>query len=146
MVMCGLSRTCLGGDIQGRRVSAVIDGRSLNLRRVAIVFTFLLLFTGLASAHAILLKSTPAVNAMVAGPDFPLILTFNSKVDQKRSTLILERPDHSTAKLRIDDDSASAATLNAQLSNLTPGPYVVRWQVLAVDGHITRGEIRFKVK
>ena len=27
----------------------------------------------------------------------------------------------------------------------TPGAYVVRWQVLAVDGHITRGDVPFTV-
>jgi hypothetical protein len=49
-------------------------------------------------------------------------------------------------KLQIDENSASPANLNAELSNLTPGQDVVRWQVLAVDGHITRGEITFRVK
>ena len=26
-----------------------------------------------------------------------------------------------------------------------PGAYVVRWQVLAIDGHITRGDVPFTV-
>jgi len=29
--------------------------------------------------------------------------------------------------------------------DLTPGSYVLRWQVLAVDGHITRGDVPFTV-
>jgi hypothetical protein len=28
---------------------------------------------------------------------------------------------------------------------LVPGAYVLRWQVLAVDGHITRGDVPFTV-
>jgi hypothetical protein len=28
---------------------------------------------------------------------------------------------------------------------LTPGVYVLRWQVLAIDGHITRGDVPFTV-
>jgi copper resistance protein C len=28
---------------------------------------------------------------------------------------------------------------------LTAGDYVARWQVLAVDGHITRGDVPFTV-
>ena len=28
---------------------------------------------------------------------------------------------------------------------LSPGAYVLRWQVLAIDGHITRGDIPFVV-
>jgi hypothetical protein len=32
---------------------------------------------------------------------------------------------------------------NAELTKA--GPYVVRWQVLAIDGHITRGDVPFTV-
>jgi methionine-rich copper-binding protein CopC len=28
---------------------------------------------------------------------------------------------------------------------VAPGAYVLRWQVLAVDGHITRGDVPFTV-
>jgi methionine-rich copper-binding protein CopC len=31
-------------------------------------------------------------------------------------------------------------------ADLSPGAYSVRWQVLAVDGHITRGEVPFTVR
>ncbi len=30
-------------------------------------------------------------------------------------------------------------------TDLRPGDYTVRWQVLAVDGHITRGDVPFTV-
>ena len=30
-------------------------------------------------------------------------------------------------------------------AELQPGEYTVRWQVLAVDGHITRGDVPFTV-
>jgi hypothetical protein len=39
----------------------------------------------------------------------------------------------------------SADILSAKASNLPPGDYRLRWQVLASDGHITRGEIPFSV-
>jgi len=37
---------------------------------------------------------------------------------------------------------------DVQLANhgLVRGAYKLRWQVLAADGHITRGEISFEVK
>ena len=31
-------------------------------------------------------------------------------------------------------------------ADLKPGSYAVRWQVLAVDGHITRGDVPFVVQ
>lgn len=97
-------------------------------------------------AHAILVKSMPSANEAVTGPSVPVTLTFNSKVDQVRSTLTIERSDHSTERVPIDKDSSSPAKLSAKVSQLAPGSYKLRWQVLAVDGHITRGEIPFKVK
>jgi copper resistance protein C len=99
-----------------------------------------------AFAHAILVKSMPAANEVVAGPNVPVELTFNSRVDQARSTLTLESPNHSTARLHPDADPSSPAKLTGRISNLAAGSYKLRWQVLAVDGHITRGEILFRVK
>ena len=40
----------------------------------------------------------------------------------------------------------SAADVLAASATLTPGAYVMRWQVLAVDGHITRGDVPFTVQ
>lgn len=100
----------------------------------------------IAFAHAILVKSTPAANEMIAGPNVPVELTFNSRVDQARSTLTLETPDHSTSRVQVNVDPSSPSKLTASISNLAPGSYRLRWQVLAADGHITRGEITFQVK
>jgi len=110
----------------------------------AVVLLLALAF--IAGAHAILVKSTPAANDTVSGPDLPVELTFNSKVDQARSTLTLERPDHSTSRLQVDLDPASPAKLAARILGLASGSYKLRWQVLAIDGHITRGEIDFQVR
>ena len=35
--------------------------------------------------------------------------------------------------------------LLAEADGLAPGAYRLRWQVLAVDGHITRGDIPFQI-
>jgi methionine-rich copper-binding protein CopC len=115
------------------------------IRPVGAVLAVVLL-AAVASGHAILVKSIPAVNQTVIGPDVPVVLTFNSRLDQARSILTLEGPDHSSSRVEISVDRSSPARLSAKLSNLHPGPYQLRWQVLAVDGHITRGAIPFRVK
>jgi methionine-rich copper-binding protein CopC len=97
-----------------------------------------------ASAHAIIVSSVPAVDAIVAGPNLAVALRFNSRIDQERSRLTLTGPDGKSVTL----DLSAAATpelLTATASGLQPGAYKLRWQVLAVDGHITRGEIPFRV-
>ena len=36
--------------------------------------------------------------------------------------------------------------LAAKASGLAPGAYRLRWQVLSVDGHVSRGDVNFKVR
>jgi copper resistance protein C len=97
-----------------------------------------------AMAHAILLESSPSLNSTVASPSIPIKLRFNVRIDATRSRLTLVKPDASTESLAISKD-APADTLASQAQGLNPGEYRIRWQVLASDGHITRGEIPFQV-
>lgn len=99
-----------------------------------------------AFGHAILVKSSPQPNEVIAGPSATVALTFNSRVDQARSSLVLVASDQATSKVIINIDPSSPEKLAGSLSSLAPGAYRLRWQVLAVDGHITRGEIPFQVK
>jgi copper resistance protein C len=98
-----------------------------------------------AWAHAVLLSSEPAVNSTVSGPDVAVLLRYNSRVDMKHSTLTLLGPDGRTDKVVILSEPAPGL-LSAKLTGLTKGVYVLRWQVLATDGHITRGKVPFQVK
>jgi len=99
---------------------------------------------GPAAAHAILLESSPSIRSIVAGPSIPIKLRFNVRIDATRSRLTLVKPDASTQSLAITKD-APPDTLASQAQGLNPGEYRIRWQVLASDGHITRGEIPFHV-
>ncbi len=105
----------------------------------------LVLIPRVASAHAVLVQSSPAANAVVQGPDVPITMKFNSRVDASRSTLRLSTPDGQSKPLTIDPPTAPDV-LTAKATQLTAGKYAIQWQVLAVDGHITRGQIPFVVK
>lgn len=122
--------------------------RKVNRRtsKTVCVVLIALSFAMVAFGHAILVRSNPSANEIISGLDVVLTLTFNSKVDQARSALTLEGPDHSTSRVPITLDASSPANLTAKLPKLSTGPYRLRWQVLAADGHITRGEIPFGVK
>jgi methionine-rich copper-binding protein CopC len=110
---------------------------------------WVVLFLGLvsaampAAAHAILMDSVPAVNATAKGPDIAIDLRFNSRIDHKRSRLTLTLPDQSQQVLPIDIDGPDDR-LDTK-ATLQPGTYTLRWQVLAIDGHITRGDVPFAV-
>jgi copper resistance protein C len=99
----------------------------------------------MALAHAVLLSSTPQKNASVSGPDITINLKYNSRVDGARSSLSLLKPDGSIE--RIDSlTQPTADVLSATGHKLAKGAYVLRWQVLSSDGHITRGEVPFQVQ
>ena len=114
-----------------------------------IVFLFLaggvsFLSASSSLAHAVLVESSPALKSSVAGPDVPLKLRFNVRIDAARSRLTLVGPDGASQTLEISKQD-SPEIISAEAKGLHPGLYRLRWQVLASDGHITRGEIPFTV-
>jgi methionine-rich copper-binding protein CopC len=95
-----------------------------------------------AQAHAILVASTPAQDARVPVGRVAIVLTYNSRIDRARSRLTLyDAADHPTVLAIQPDDNP--AVLRAEAAVATPGAWRLRWQVLAVDGHITRGDVAF---
>jgi methionine-rich copper-binding protein CopC len=96
-------------------------------------------------AHAVLKSSSPAAGSVVTGPDVPVTLIFNVRIDAARSRLELLLPDANTILLPAGKQP-SPDTLVSKLTGLKDGTYTIRWQVLAPDGHISRGEIPFTVK
>lgn len=117
-------------------------------RAFSYVFIFLILTVGVATpvwAHAVLMDSKPKANATIAGADLPIWLRFNVRVDGGRSRLHLIAPDGSSAQLD-PLKQPTPDTLESHATSLKPGAYKLQWQVLASDGHISRGEVNFTVK
>ncbi len=98
--------------------------------------------TQLSSAHAILMDSTPKLSSTIKGPDLDIDLRFNVRVDGSRSRISLVAPDGTTTTLILAGQS-KPNVLRARAAGLKPGAYKLQWQVLASDGHLSRGEIPF---
>lgn len=96
-----------------------------------------------ARAHAIVVAASPGPNEQVSGPDLPVLLRFNSRIDHDRSRLSLLRADGKSETVPLE--ASPPDSLAGKLKGLLAGKYRLRWQVLAVDGHITRGDIPFVV-
>jgi methionine-rich copper-binding protein CopC len=96
-----------------------------------------------ASAHAILVDSSPKPNGTLRAGHVQMMFKYNSKIDQHRSRLVLIGPNKSETVLTIATDSKSNELDTS--AELTPGAYTLRWQALALDGHITRGDLPFTV-
>lgn len=102
----------------------------------------LLLAPGAAGAHAILVDSQPAARGSVAAGAAGVMLRFNSRIDAGRSRVVLRGAGQE--RVLPLAPSGTEDVLRAQ-ADLAPGEWVLRWQVLAVDGHITRGDVPFNV-
>lgn len=123
----------------------MFPGRWVRLTSLFLAVAISLLSPSSSRAHAVLLESSPALKSSVTGPDVPLKLRFNVRIDVVRSRLTLVDPDGSIQTLEIGNQD-SPEIISAEAKGLHAGLYRLRWQVLASDGHITRGEIPFTVK
>src|SRR5260370_8395645 len=82
-----------------------------------------------AAAHAILLESNPALKSAVTGPDVPIKLRFNVRIDTLRSRLTLIHPDGSAQTLEISKQTP-ADTPSAAPTRLAPAPHPLPRQTL----------------
>ena len=100
------------------------------------------MLAGQAVAHAIIIDSTPAPLAHLAAGRLAVVLRYNSRIDSGRSKLLLQ---HGDVVERVPvSEAATPDVLQANIQ-VVPGAYELRWQVLATDGHVTRGRVPFTV-
>ena len=116
-----------------------------SVAAIVVVCSIALFAPRVALAHAVLVSSQPGVNSIVSGPEVTVLLKYNSRVDMEHSTLTLLDPDGKVEKVTIVSEP-EPGLLSAKLTRLVKGAYVLRWQVLAADGHITRGKVPFQVE
>lgn len=100
-----------------------------------------------ASPHAIVLESSPAHDAVLPEPPSRVTLRFNSRIEKRFTRVTLALADQAPVAVAVAAGGAEATPdrLTIPLQPLGPGVYVLRYRVLAVDGHITQGALRFTV-
>ena len=98
-----------------------------------------------AIAHALVTASRPAAGATVRAGTLAVELRFNSRIDGPRSRAMLVAPDGAATALSLAPGD-SGAVLSGHADVRRAGAWAIRWQVLSLDGHVTRGEIPFRVE
>lgn len=102
------------------------------LRLLAGLALTLTILSGAAQAHAILLSFK------VDGQD--VVLHYNGRVDVLRSKVTLLTSDLKDPQKLESGAGEDPASLKVHLGEVPAGSYVLRWEVLSVDGHISRGD------
>lgn len=115
------------------------------------VYAILLLAAALGSgvatrahAHAIVIEAEPKAGTSLPPASFAVMIRFNSRIDAARSTLVILDAKRAAIPLTLDANDLPDR-LTARVPALEPGAYRFRWQVLALDGHITRGDVPFTI-
>lgn len=99
-----------------------------------------------AGAHAIILESEPAAGVSLAEPPTRIYLRFNSKIEKRLSHVTLTTAAGRPVPLVVKTDSSEKPDrIVLPLGSLNSGAYVIRYKVLAADGHVTEGALRFTV-
>ena len=96
-----------------------------------------------ASAHSVLVSSSPASGATVSKPPATVSLTFNENV-RAPAYVVVTGPDGA----RVDSGGAKIldATVTEQLKAAAPaGTYTVAYRVVSADGHPVEAELRYTV-
>lgn len=121
--------------------------RHHHFAAAGIAASAVLLLAGTASAHAHLVKSTPAANATVASPK-AISLTFNEKLTPAFSKFELVMPTMSNMAVAVKTSlSKDGLTLiGTPQAPLMPGVYKINWHAASDDGHKMDGAVDFTVK
>ncbi len=126
---------------------SIISRRRL-LIAVLLAMSLALVLPGTSEAHAILLRSDPAQNAVLSVPPDQVRLWFSEALNPAFSTVVVvnaqsRRVDNQDAQLSLGNASEMDVTLHP---NVPPGVYTVVWRADSNDdGHVLSGSFLFTV-
>ena len=118
----------------------------MSRRAVAALLCVLATAPAAVSAHAFLDRAEPRVGSTVRFAPTQVRLWFTGTLEPAYSRV--QVLDASGARVDLNDssvDSSDRLLLRVSVRPLVPGQYKVLWRVLAVDGHVTEGDFRFKI-
>ena len=118
--------------------------RGASARPLWIAASGLLLLVGAggeALAHAKLVSSSPAANQTVTPPPTSLTLKFSESIEVRFAQVTLSDAGGTAVKTgSVTQDPGDRAILIVPLAD---GQYTVSWQIVAADGHKTKGTYHF---
>ncbi len=148
-----LGRPRPSGPPRGRAPSRALHlpaGRAAGVLLVAALtlagaFTSAVTSAAPASAHAVLVKASPADGAVLSTAPRSVVLQFDDPISTSFATLTVTGPDGRT----VSQEKAlvSGTTVSGALADgLAPGRYRTVFRVVSEDGHPVNGQLTFTLK
>lgn len=110
--------------------------------RIAVLATFAL-YALEAGAHAKVIESTPAADAVIAVAPKEIVLVFKSPT--RLTALSIEGAGQAKQALGPIPTESTARIVVAAPS-LKPGEYTITWNAVGQDGHMGNGTIKFTLQ
>jgi hypothetical protein len=98
-----------------------------------------------AHGHAVITKTTLEEKPILANTATSVTLYFNSRIEPGFTRVILVDKTRKERTLEVAPGE-KGDSLAVQLPALAAGMYTLRYRVLAIDGHVTEGVLRFRVR
>ena len=137
------------GCISMRYVRSFWNSRCvLYLTPLPLALCFIFLLSPLVEAHAILIKSDPAKDAVLTRAPVQVSMWFTENLNPTFSSAEVvnaanKRVDTNNAHVIAGDTTEMVVSLQA---NLPPDVYIVIWRSQSADdGHVLRGSLRFSI-
>ncbi|HEY0257846.1 MAG TPA: copper resistance CopC family protein [Candidatus Methylacidiphilales bacterium] len=116
------------------------------IRRLFLIFGFLVSCVSLAEAHAFVDHADPPVGGTVHGSPTVVKIWFTRKLDPASSKIqVFDAKGGEVDRRDVHLDSTDPALLMVSTSRLSPGAYKVTWQAVCTDTHATHGSFTFEV-
>lgn len=120
-----------------------------SYRKLSAIFILVLgLSSQPAFAHAHLMDQLPKKDTVIAQSIKSLTLNFSEAIEPNFSKVTIVGPQNNpikTGKMSLDPVENTKIILPIE-DKLMSGKYDVNWNVVAVDGHKTKGQYSFTVK
>jgi copper transport protein len=120
-------------------------GRSVGA--LVVVVLCLAVMTGVASAHAYLIRTSPTASGVLNAPPHQVSLTYDEAVEPRFAIISVTNVDgHQETTGPVRRSAADPDTLVVPLRPRLPeGWYLIYWRAISVDGHPVQGAFTYAV-
>lgn len=126
------------------KLHSVFWNRCLSLSIVLCAFLLCVGTSQTVLSHGILLESFPMHGSVLEASPNHVVLHFNATLEPSITQVNLVDLQKALTPLGLTNTS-TGDTIVAKIPPLQPGVYNVQYKVLATDGHVTKGFIRFTI-
>ena len=98
-------------------------------------------------AHAIMVKSQPEQNAIIATSPQKIDVWFNDKVGNEYKALaVIDSAGNRVDNKDVQQELMDASHIYCTTPTLSSGTYTIRYRVVSIDTHIVTGKFQFTIK